>query len=89
MLSGVGPASHLSSLGIPVVADLPGVGSHVKDHPVVDLAYMDRTRSSISFLAPTTFVQQLQLYKAYLQYKLFGTGPFTCNVSCVYRHPFE
>lgn len=35
MLSGVGPGSHLQSLGIPVVFDLPGVGRHLHDHPDV------------------------------------------------------
>lgn len=33
MLSGVGPADHLRSLGIPVVRDLPGVGQNLRDHP--------------------------------------------------------
>ena len=31
-LSGVGPAQHLTDLGIPVVRDLPGVGSNLQDH---------------------------------------------------------
>ncbi len=31
-LSGVGDASHLQSLGIPVVHDLPAVGQHMQDH---------------------------------------------------------
>ena len=31
-LSGVGPADHLRSLGIDVVADLPGVGENLQDH---------------------------------------------------------
>ena len=31
--SGIGPADHLRSLGIPVVADLPGVGANLHDHP--------------------------------------------------------
>ena len=35
MLSGVGPADHLSSVGIQVVQDLPGVGQNLRDHPVV------------------------------------------------------
>ena len=33
MLSGVGPAAHLRSLGIQVVHDLPGVGQNMRDHP--------------------------------------------------------
>ena len=32
LLSGVGPADHLRSLGIDVVADLPGVGENLHDH---------------------------------------------------------
>jgi choline oxidase len=32
MLSGLGPAQHLSELGISVMADLPDVGEHLRDH---------------------------------------------------------
>ena len=32
MLSGIGPAGHLESFGIEVVADLPGVGQNLQDH---------------------------------------------------------
>ena len=32
MLSGIGPADHLTSVGLPVVHDLPGVGSNLQDH---------------------------------------------------------
>ena len=35
LLSGVGPAAQLQSLGVPVVHDLPGVGRNLKDHPKV------------------------------------------------------
>ena len=33
MLSGVGPAEHLRSLGIELVHDSPGVGKNLRDHP--------------------------------------------------------
>jgi choline dehydrogenase len=39
MLSGIGPAAHLQSLGIDVVRDLPGVGRNLQDHVMVPVAY--------------------------------------------------
>ena len=39
MLSGIGPAEHLRSLGIPVVRDLPGVGQNLQDHPRVAVTW--------------------------------------------------
>ena len=33
LLSGIGPADHLAEHAIPVVADLPGVGRNLQDHP--------------------------------------------------------
>ncbi|WP_031468293.1 GMC family oxidoreductase [Sciscionella sediminilitoris] len=33
MLSGIGPAAHLREHGIEVLADSPGVGSNLQDHP--------------------------------------------------------
>lgn len=33
LLSGIGPAGELAGLGIPSVADLPGVGDNLLDHP--------------------------------------------------------
>ena len=37
--SGIGPADDLRALGIPVVADLPGVGANLHDHPAIELGY--------------------------------------------------
>ena len=39
MLSGIGPADHLRELGIPVVADLPGVGENLQDHLNIPVKY--------------------------------------------------
>ncbi|MDZ7380029.1 MAG: GMC family oxidoreductase N-terminal domain-containing protein, partial [candidate division KSB1 bacterium] len=39
MLSGVGPADHLRSMGIGVVHDLPGVGQNFRDHPLVPVLF--------------------------------------------------
>ena len=39
LLSGVGPADHLTDFGIPVVRDMPGVGQNLRDHPMATLLY--------------------------------------------------
>ena len=39
MLSGVGPADHLRSVGVEPVHDLPGVGQSMKNHPSVSIVY--------------------------------------------------
>lgn len=38
MLSGIGPGTQLSALGIPVRVDLPGVGKGLMEHPVAKLS---------------------------------------------------
>jgi choline dehydrogenase len=39
LLSGIGAAAQLRALGIDVVADLPGVGENLQDHPIVLACY--------------------------------------------------
>lgn len=39
MRSGLGPADDLRALGIPVHTDMPGVGQHLQDHPLLNLRY--------------------------------------------------
>jgi len=39
MLSGVGPADHLIEMGIDVLADSPGVGGNLSDHPVLPVVW--------------------------------------------------
>lgn len=39
MLSGVGPAEHLSEHGIRVLADVPGVGQNLRDHIACFMSY--------------------------------------------------
>jgi choline dehydrogenase len=56
MRSGIGPARHLRELGIPVVADLPGVGANLADHPAVsvDFGYDREVRPVPSFQVAAT-----------------------------------
>jgi choline dehydrogenase-like flavoprotein len=50
LVSGVGPAAHLASVGVPVVRDAPGVGRAFSDHPDLSVGW----RSRIDVVDPST-----------------------------------
>ncbi len=52
MLSGVGPAQHLRSMGIKVVHELPGVGQHLKNHPGISVRYLPQDHYRLDPNAP-------------------------------------
>ena len=43
MLSGIGPADHLKSVGVPVVLDAPGVGQNLQDHLKLSIRWNGKT----------------------------------------------
>ncbi|KAI0333807.1 FAD/NAD(P)-binding domain-containing protein [Cubamyces sp. BRFM 1775] len=45
MLSGIGPSSQLSLLGIPTIVDLRDVGQHLADQPVITMTYNAKNRT--------------------------------------------
>ena len=52
MLSGVGPGDHLAEFGIPLVADLPGVGKNLRDHPLAWVTWRTREDFPLDGVAP-------------------------------------
>lgn len=64
-----------------MVADLPGVGSNLQDHLAVSLSFMDKTKSTLSYLTPKGIVQNIRVLEATVKYKLTGKGPLSNNVS--------
>ncbi|MCP3722410.1 GMC family oxidoreductase N-terminal domain-containing protein [Paraburkholderia sp. CNPSo 3272] len=70
MLSGIGPAAHLADHGIPCVADLPGVGANLIDHPEVPITAIANGKHGY-FKQGTGW----RMIKNGLQFKLFGSGP--------------
>jgi len=56
MLSGIGPKAHLQSFGIPVVQDLPAVGSNLEDHLGIQTYWENKvpnTPTPFLFAAPS------------------------------------
>ena len=73
--SGIGPAEHLTSVGVSVKHDLPGVGSNLQDH--LDLFVIcectgDHTYDGVAKLHRTLW--------AGLQYVLFRSGPVASSL---------
>ena len=48
LLSGIGPADHLRTLGIDVVQDVPGVGQNLQDHLEVHMQWEGPIESSLN-----------------------------------------
>lgn len=74
MLSGIGPAQHLSSLGIDVLVDLPGVGQNVQDHIAVGgLAFLiDKPISVVT--------NRVVNINSAIRYATTENGPLTSNI---------
>ena len=50
-ISGIGPAAHLQSLGLPVVHDLPGVGANLIDHFVIRVVHHVQGTTTVNEVA--------------------------------------
>jgi choline dehydrogenase len=48
MLSGIGPGKHLQEHGIAVVADVPGIGENLHDHPYTTCTYRTAPENSLN-----------------------------------------
>ncbi|HEY2081019.1 MAG TPA: GMC family oxidoreductase N-terminal domain-containing protein [Streptosporangiaceae bacterium] len=72
MLSGIGPADHLREHDIAVLADSPGVGSNLSDHPVVAAMWSaPKTRSLWEKAGPANLAR----------WQMTHTGPMTTNIA--------
>lgn len=73
MLSGIGPADHLRSLGIEVIEDNPEVGANLHDHIDYVASF---TASSRDFMGISAY-GAWHMAKALVQHRLSRTGPMT------------
>jgi choline dehydrogenase len=76
LLSGIGPVSELSALGINVVHDSPAVGKNLQDHYGVDHTYLSTQPTLNNQLHPWWG----KLW-AGMQYMLARRGPLTRNIN--------
>lgn len=75
LLSGLGPADELRSLGIAVQADLPQVGRNLHDHFGIDIVYeLNGPHSFDKYAKPHWMLW------AGLEYLLFKKGPVASNI---------
>ncbi|KSV71971.1 hypothetical protein N182_29880 [Sinorhizobium sp. GL2] len=70
MLSGIGDANALHQMHIDVVADVPGVGKNLQDHPAITLKQL---ASGPHSLLPHT--RPIRSALAFMQYMISGSGP--------------
>jgi choline dehydrogenase len=75
LLSGIGPAADLETLGIPVVADRPGVGRHLQDHLEVYIQY--RSLQPVSMQPTATQLWRRPFIGA--QWLFLRSGPGATN----------
>ncbi|WP_018151466.1 GMC family oxidoreductase [Leeia oryzae] len=75
MQSGIGPADHLHQVGVPVVHDLPGVGSNLQDH--LDLFAIAECTGEHTY---DRFTKPWNAAWAGLQYLLFRQGPVASSL---------
>jgi choline dehydrogenase len=73
-ISGVGAADHLRSIGVDVVADLPGVGDNLQDHLEV---YIQHSSTRPVSMAP--YFKMHNRPKVGLEWLLRKTGPGATN----------
>jgi len=76
MLSGVGPARHLETLGIDVKVDLGGVGANYQDHPALQINMEMRDTTSYGLSLRTLPRAAWNL----LEYLATRGGPLASNV---------
>ena len=70
-LSGIGDASRLRALGIPVVHDLPGVGENLSDHFHIRVTWKSRGVVTVNDLVNRPWLHgPVQM----LRWQVFGTG---------------
>ncbi|KAF0683083.1 Aste57867_24863 [Aphanomyces stellatus] len=73
-LSGIGPKDVLQNLGIPVVANLPLVGSNLQDHPAIAMTF--QAKEPVDINMTTAWTQYLVSNEGWLATPGIAAGAF-------------
>jgi len=79
-LSGIGPAAELNAMGVPVKADLPGVGENLQDRYEVGIVH--KTRGDFAVLEECTLGQDPATDPCLADWQR-GEGPYRSNGGAV------
>ena len=72
MLSGIGPAEHLTMREVEVMLDRPGVGANLSDHPAAQLVWTTPEPESLLLALEPAALER---------YEATQTGPFASNLA--------
>lgn len=75
-LSGIGPAAHLASLGIPIIADNAHIGRNLQDHQSINYAWRANVRT-LNYLLGSWWGKAL----VGSRYLMSRTGPLSTSVN--------
>src|SRR4029077_7491396 len=77
LLSGIGPAQHLTDLGIAVAHDLPGVGQSMQDHYQARIVCKCRFPITVNDI----MLSRTRMVKTGLEYLLFRKGALSISAA--------
>lgn len=86
LLSGIGDTDHLASHTIPVIENLPGVGGHLMDHPVVLIQIRAKEGETLNHLNKRHGDGPLKPIRDMLRWKMGARGPLCSNVRHYHFH---
>lgn len=73
MLSGIGPAAHLSDVGVTPLVDLSGVGENLQDHIDYVVSYQTESKDAIG----DSLAGTVRMAKAIIEHRIRRTGIMT------------
>ena len=81
LLSGIGPKKELEKLGVDVVADIPAVGKHMQDHPMVPVKVRLGSEKGGWWPSTVTPLKIVGNPMNFFDYAFYGRGLLTSSLA--------